>query len=81
MQKCGEVHYAMELVTRQHQSSEYVEMSTTRCERDNSYVKLRIELLQKFDPFLDDSRLHCISTGVAAGDDAINCDEVETIGA
>ena len=36
---------------------------------------------QKFDPFLDDSRLHCISTGVAAGDDAINCDEVETIGA
>ena len=81
MQKCGKVHYAMELVTRQHQSSEYLEMSTTRCERDNSYVKLRIELLQKFDPFLDDSRLHCISTGVAAGDDAINCDEVETIGA
>ena len=36
---------------------------------------------QKFDPLLDDSRLHCISTGVAAGDDAINCDEVETIGA
>ena len=81
MQKCGEVHYVMELVTRQHQSSEYVEMNTTRCERDNSYVKLRIELLQKSDPFLDDSRLHCISTGVAAGDDAINCDEVETIGA
>ena len=81
MQKCGEVHYAMELVTRQHQSSEYVETSTTRCERDNPYVKLHIELLQKFDPFLDDSRLHCISTGVAAGDDAINCHEVQTIGA
>ena len=71
----------MELVTRQHQSSEYVETSTTRCERDNPYVKLHIELLQKFDPFLDDSRLHCISTGVAAGDDAINCHEVQTIGA
>ena len=83
MHKCCEVGHGMELVTRQrHHSSEHVEVSTTRPERDNSYVKLRIELLQKFDPFLDDSRFHCITTVVAAGeDDAINCDEIETTGA
>ena len=47
MHKCGEFHHAME------QSSEHVEMGTTRRERDNSCVKLRIELLQKFDPIQD----------------------------
>ena len=84
MHKCGDVHHTMESVTRQrHQSSEqHVEMSTTRRQRDNSDIKLLIDLLQQFDPFLDDSRLRCITTGVAAGeDDIINCDEVETIGA
>ena len=83
MHKCGEVHHTMEAVTRRHQSSEqYVEMSTTRRQRDNSDIKLLIDLLQHFDPFLDDSRLRCITTGVAAGeDDTINCDEVEMIGA
>ena len=66
--KCGEVHHAMQLVTRQHhQSNEYVEMNTPHSERDNSCAKLRNELLQKCDSILDDSRLHCITTGVAAG--------------
>lgn len=56
-------------------------MSTTRLQRENSNIKLLFELLQQLDPFLDDSRLRCIITGVAAGeDDAINCNEVETIG-
>ena len=83
MHKCGEVHHSMESLTRQwHQSSEqHVKMSTTCHQRDNSDTKLFIELLHQLDPFLDDSRLRCISTGVAAGeDDAINCDKVEQIG-
>ena len=83
MHKCGEVHHSMESLTRQwHQSSEqHVKMSTTCHQRDNSDMKLFIELLHQLDPFLDDSRLRCISTGVAAGeDDAINCDKVEQIG-
>ena len=84
MHKCGEVHYTMEPVTRQrHQSSEqHVEMSTTRRQRDNPDIKLLIDVLQQFDPFLEDSRIRCKTTGVAAGEDAtINCDEVEIIGA
>lgn len=57
-------------------------MNRTCHQRDNPDIKLLIELLQQFDPLLDDSRLCCITTGFAAGeDDGINCDEVETIGA
>ena len=74
----------MESVTRQrYQSNErHVEMSTTRRQRDNSDIKFLIEQLQQFDPFLDDSRLRCITTSVVAGkDDAVNCDELKTIAA
>ena len=57
-------------------------MNTTHRRRENSDIKLFFELLHQFDPFLDDSRLCCITTGVTAGeDDAINCDEVVTTGA
>ena len=57
-------------------------MNTTHRQRENSDIKLFFELLHQFDPFLDDSRLCCITTGVTAGeDDAINCDEVVTTGA
>ena len=57
-------------------------MSTTRRQRYNFNIKLLIELLQQSDPFLYGSRLCCIKTGVAVGeDDAVNCNEVETIGA
>ena len=84
MHRCDEVNYTMESVTRRHHqfSEQYVEMSTTRRQRGNFDIKLLIELLQQFDPFLYGSRLRCIITGVAVDeDDAINCNEVETIGA
>ena len=53
-----------------------MEMSTTRRQRDNSDIKFLIELMNQFDPFLDDSRLCCITTGVAARDDRINSHDV-----
>ena len=84
MHKSGKVHHTMESVTRQwhYSREEHVEMNTTHRRRENSDIKLFFELLHQFDPFLDDSRLYCITTGVTAGeDDAINCDEVVTTGA
>ena len=44
-------------------------MNTTHRRQENSDIKLFFELLHQFDPFLDDSRLCCITTGVTAGED------------
>ena len=84
MHECATVHAAMGMATNQHHttSQQHIERGGARQVRDAKDLKVIIEQLRQFNPFIcQDSRLRCIFTGaVADKSDGIDCDDAEKIG-
>jgi len=66
-----------------HDMTQHPERGKSRAQRDNLDLLKLLDFLELHNPFLmPDSRLQCLTSGIAATEsDNLNCDEAEEVGA